>query len=159
MTVVKESKKLTEEQEKFMAEQWVLMNLVLVKVKRQLLVVQHELTLIIGGPIKKADLAINLINEVTGKIETIPAEGSPSSSISNLSAAQLESKLFDIVEEKRTEIKDIKVVSIAIEDAISNSLTTGSEEISMYVFIDKVITIIDKIIENKVDDDYKKAVE
>ena len=159
MTVVTENEELTKDQEDFLIEGITLINVVLVSIKKQLLIVQHELTAIIGGPIKKEHLEIDHINELTGEIEKIPAEGSHDESTEGLSAAQIEAKLTELVAEKRTEIKDIKQVNIIIEAAIANSLTTGSDEISVAQFIVLVITISNKITENKVDDEYKEAVE
>ena len=158
MTVLVENQELTAEQKAFLTEGITLINVVLVAIKKQLMIVQHELTLMIGGPIRKAHLEIDHINELTGEIESIPAEGSQSETTAGLSAAEIELKLSELVEEKRTEIKDIKQVNIIIERALANTLTSGSVEISVAQFIVLVVTISTKITENKVDAEYSQAV-
>ena len=160
ITIVTVNQELEPEQKVFLTEGITLINGVFVSIKKQLMIVQHEVAAIIGGSLKKAHLQIDHINEVTGEIEKIEAEGEglpEDLSELNLSAAELEVKLTKLVEEKKTEIRDIKLINHMIEKALANNLTTGTVELSAPQVIELLVVLANKITENKVDEVYTET--
>ena len=151
---------MTTEQRKFLTEGITLINGVFVSIKKQLMIVQHEVATITGGSLKKAHLEVDHINEETGVIEKIEAEGEglpEDLSELNLSAAELEVKLTLLVEEKKREVRDIKLINAMIEKALANNLTTGSVELSAPEVIELLVILANKITENKVDEVYNET--
>ena len=154
------NQELTTEQREFLQEGITLINGVFVAIKKQLMIVQHEVAAITGSSLKKAHLMIDHINEETGKIEQIEAEGEglpEDLSELNLSAAELEIKLTVMVEEKKREVRDIKLINEMIEKALANNLTTGSVELTAPEVIELLVILANKITENKVDEVYNET--
>ena len=74
-----------------------------------------------------------------------------------LSAAKLEIKLTKLVEEKKTEIRDIKQLNQMIDQALINNLTMGFFELSVPEVLDLLVFISSKITKNELDKAYKDA--
>ena len=74
-----------------------------------------------------------------------------------LSSADLESELTTMVEIKKSEIKDIKLLNKMIEKALANNLTTGFFELTVSEVLDLLVFISSKITKNQLDEEYEEA--
>ena len=68
------NKKLTEEEKDDMRMKKTVVNRVFVAIKKQLMIVQHEITEITGKPIQKQHLEVSHIDEESAEIEKIEAK-------------------------------------------------------------------------------------
>ena len=77
--------------------------------------------------------------------------------LGNLSAADLEIKLTELVEDKKTEIEDMKLINKMIDKALANNLTTGFFELTVPEVLDLLVFISSKITDNDRDEAYEDA--
>ena len=68
------NKKLTEEEKDDLRMKKTVVNRVFVAIKKQLMIVQHEITEITGKPIQKQHLEVSHIDEESAEIEKIEAK-------------------------------------------------------------------------------------